>query len=163
MVPVHQRIVEADAHALGAGGIDVLLDEVAAGALFGRAVIGEFGIEVAEALVVLGGHHHVFLAGSLGQFGPIASGVRPGLEAFGELFVLGDGNAFVLHDPLVASQDAVQAPVDEHAETGFVPPFHAGLAVGVARGGGKGGCRGGGAGGHEFQIIASRHRDRGCS
>jgi acetyl esterase/lipase len=73
-----------------------------------------------------------FWPACLGEFGPIARGVGLGLEAFGELLVLGDGDAFVLHHPLVAPEHAVEAPVDEHAEAGFVPPLHAGFAVGVA-------------------------------
>ena len=106
-----------------------------------------------------------FWPACFGEFGPIARGVRLGLEALGQLLVLGDRNAFVLHDPLVAAENAVEAPVDEHAEAGFVPPFHAVLAVGVAAGGEEsaGSCRGRGAGGHELQIIASRHDDLRCS
>ena len=41
MMPVHQRIVEAHAQALGARGLDVLLHQVAARALLGRAIVCE--------------------------------------------------------------------------------------------------------------------------
>ena len=61
-----------------------------------------------------------------------------GLNVLGELLVFGHRDAFVFHDPLVAAQHAVEAPVDEHAEAGFMPPLHAAFAVGVASGGGGG-------------------------
>ncbi len=71
VVPVHERVVEADAEAFGAGGIDKLADQVAAGTLLGGAVVGELGIPMAKALVMLGGHHHVLLAGRAWQALPI--------------------------------------------------------------------------------------------
>jgi hypothetical protein len=145
MVPVHQGVVEAHAKTFGADGFDVFLHQVAAGTLLGRAVIGQLGVEVAEAFMVLGGHHHVFLPGDFGQLGPIARGVGFGLEELGLLFVFRHRNAFLFHRPFVAAEGAVQAPVDEHAEAGFMPPLHAGLASGIARGGRRG-CAGGWAG-----------------
>ena len=67
-------------------------------------------------------------------------GEAGGVEVFGEGFVVGDGDGEVVHDPLAdvggalavpfARGNGVEAPVDEHAEAGFAPPFHAGVALG---------------------------------
>src|SRR6202042_821305 len=50
----------------------------------------------------------------------------------------------IVHDPLadvggaltmpLAGGDGVEAPVDEHAETGFAPPLHARIALGRSLG-----------------------------
>ena len=121
------------------------MHQIPAAGLFGRAVIGQLGVEETEALVVLGGHDHVLLAGPASELRPVAGGVGARREAFGELFVLRYRNAFVLHHPLVPAHHAVQAPMHEHAESGVVPPFHAtGLIGSVGRGSGGESCRGGG-------------------
>src|SRR6267154_5613347 len=133
MMPIHQRIVKAETQAFRASSFDVFMNEIAAGALLCRAVVGELGVEVAETLVMLGSQHHIFLAGLFGKLGPGASGIWFGLESLGELLVIGDGNAFVLHDPFVTAEHAVQAPMNEHAEARFVPPLHAASAVGILR------------------------------
>ena len=64
MVPVHQRIVEAEAQAFRACCVDVFPHEIATWAALGRTIVREFGIEVTEALVMLGGHHHVLHSGA---------------------------------------------------------------------------------------------------
>ncbi len=135
MVPIHQGIVKAEAQAFRAGGFDVFTNEIAAGSLFWGAVFGQLGVEVAEAFVMLGSHHHVFLPGLFGEPGPSTRGIWFRLEALGELLVFGYGNAFVFHHPFVAAEHAVQAPMDEHAKSRFVPPLHAASPVGVFRGG----------------------------
>src|SRR5713101_6413235 len=109
------------------------MNEVAARALLWRAVVGELGVKVAETFVMLGSQHHIFLAGLFGELGPGPRGIWFGLEALGELLIVGYGNAFVLHHPLVATEHAVQTPMDEHAEARFVPPLHAAGAVGILR------------------------------
>ena len=145
MVPVHERVVEANAQAFGAGGFNEFADQIAAGPLLHGVVVGELGVPVAEALVVLGGHHHVLLAGALGQARPVARGVGLGMEVLGQDLVLRNGNALVLLGPLVLADDAVEPPVDEHAELGLVPPRHARVARGgLLQVGGRGrGLRGG--------------------
>ena len=130
VVPVHERVVEADAEAFGAGGFDELADEVAPGALLHGVVVGELGVPHAEAFVVLGGHHHVLLSGAFGEAGPLAGGVGFRREVLGEDFILRNGNALGFHDPLLVADDAVEAPVDEHAELGFAPPGEAAGAGG---------------------------------
>src|SRR5437868_15155205 len=89
VVPIHQRVVKAEAQALRAGGFDVFMNEIAAGALFCCAVVGELGVKVAETFVMLGSQHHIFLTGLFGKLGPGASGIRLWLEAFGELLIVG--------------------------------------------------------------------------
>src|ERR1700686_4225701 len=101
MVPIPQRIVEALAQSFRARGFDVFAGEVAARTLLWRAVVGELCVEVAKAFVMLGGHHHVFLAGLFGELGPGARGIRFWLEALGELLAFADGNAFAFHYPFV--------------------------------------------------------------
>jgi len=86
---------------------------------------------MAEAFVMLGGHHHVLLTGGLREFGPIAGGKRLGFELFGELLVFLNRKALLFHSPFVASVDAIQAPVDKHPEAGLVPPLHAPGACGI--------------------------------
>src|SRR2546428_1128392 len=83
---------------------------------------------------MLRGHHHVLHAGAPGQLGPRARSIRYRLELRRQLFIFGDGNAFILHHPLVTPERAVEAPVNEHAELRFVPPFHAPLAIFDRRG-----------------------------
>ncbi len=65
---------------------------------------------MAKALVVLGGHHHVLLAGALGQARPVAGGVGLGVEVLGEDFVLRNGDAFDLLGPLVLADHASRGP-----------------------------------------------------
>ena len=130
MMPVHQRVVEADAHPLFAGSFHILPDQVPAGTLFGGTIICGFRIEMAEALVMFGGHHHVAHAGFASDFGPFARRVRLRLELLGEGLVFGNRDAFVFHHPFVAGQKAIKAPMNEHAESGFMPPFHAPNAIG---------------------------------
>src|SRR6267142_4079908 len=133
MMPIHQRIVKAETQAFRASSFDIFMNEVAARALLRRTVIGELGVEVAEAFVMLRSQHHIFLAGLFGELGPRAGGIRLWLEAFGELLIVGYGDGFVFHDPFVTAEHAVQTPMDEHAEARFVPPLHAASAVGILR------------------------------
>ncbi len=89
--------------------------------------------------MVFGGHHHVFLAGLPGQPRPGTRGVGLRRKAVGEELVFRNGDAFLLHGPFMAAQDAVQSPVNEHAEPGVMPPLHAPLTVRVAA---RRGCEG---------------------
>ena len=129
MVPVHQRMIEAHAQSFPAHGLHEFFHQIAAAGLLGRAVVGVLSVEKAETFMVFGGHHHVFLARLFGQPRPGARGIRLGREALRQEFVFGNRDAFLFHGPFVASQFAVQSPVNEHAEARFVPPAHAPLAV----------------------------------
>src|SRR5580704_6281571 len=124
MVPIHQRIVEAHAQPLCAGGVDEFANQISSRPLSRSAVVGELGVEVAETLVMLGGHHHVFLSGTPRQFGPLASGVGAGLKMFCQQLVLRKRNTFHFEGPFMLAHYAVQSPMDENAELGFRPPCH---------------------------------------
>jgi hypothetical protein len=52
MVPVHQRIIKADAQAFSARCLHIFFDEIAARPLFRGAVISQLRIEIAEAFMV---------------------------------------------------------------------------------------------------------------
>src|SRR5438132_14334795 len=64
---VRWRVVEAQRHAAFYAGACQLLDDVLAIGSIGDLVVREGRIEHAEAIVMLGGEHHVLLAGSAGQ------------------------------------------------------------------------------------------------
>src|SRR5258708_39324911 len=96
-----------------------------AGALFWGAVVGEVGVEITKAFVMLRSHHHVFLPCLFGELGPGARGIGLRLETFGEWLVIAYGNGLLFHPPFVAAQHAVAAPVHEHAGSRVLAPFHA--------------------------------------
>jgi len=125
MVPVHEGVIEADFETLSAGGFDELAYEISLRTLLHGVVVSEFGVPHAEAFVVLGGHDHVLLAGTFGESCPLAGGSRFGLKMLREEFILRNGDAFGFHDPLLVADDAVKAPVDEHAELCLLPPSEA--------------------------------------
>ena len=72
VMPVHERVVDADLEAFSAGSFDELADEIALWALLHGVVVGEFGVPHAEAFVVLGSHDHILLSGTFGQACPLA-------------------------------------------------------------------------------------------
>ena len=123
VVPVHQRIIEADLEAELAAGLDVLAHEVPPGAALRGVVVRLPGVPQAEALVVLGGHDHVLHAGLSGEGGPLAGRARLGLPGVGQLLVLVEGDPLAVHHPFVPAELGVQPPMDEHAEAGFLPPL----------------------------------------
>ncbi len=135
------RVVEAELDALLAALFGEFLEWVALEGSGGDDVEGvDLGVEHGEAVVVLGGDDDVLHAGGFGEGDDVVGGEAGGIEVFGEGFVVGDGDGEVVHDPLadvvgalavpLAGGDGVEAPVDEHAEAGFAPPCHAGVALG---------------------------------
>ena len=129
MMPIHQRIIETDAQTFGARGIDILAHQITTGSLLGRTIVGQLRIEIAEAFMMLGRHHHVLHARAFGQLRPRARGVWDGLEIRRQLLVFTDRDAFVFHHPFVTAERAVEAPVNKHAKLRFVPPLHAARAI----------------------------------
>lgn len=67
---------------------------------------------------------HVLHAGSPGQLRPGICIELPCRETLGQRSVLVERNPFVVVDPLAASQQRVQTPMDEHSETCLVKPLH---------------------------------------
>src|SRR5437762_20603 len=129
MVPIHKRVVKADPQALCSCSVHKLADEVATSSLPGCAVVGEFCVEVAETFMLLGRHHHILLPGLLRQSGPVTRGVWLGIEMLRKQFVLRYGYALHFHRPLMSPDYAVESPMDEHAELGFMPPLHPALVL----------------------------------
>src|SRR5262249_22721516 len=134
MVPIHERVVEADAQTLSTRSLDVFLDEIPPRTPFRRAIICRLRIEEAKTLVMLRRHHHVLHPSALRQLGPVAGRIRLGTEELCGLLVLGGWNAFHLHDPFMTSIHAVHTPVNEHSEFCRVPPSHASFAIAIGCG-----------------------------
>src|SRR5215831_15389908 len=129
MMPVHQRVVKADAQPFGSRSFDVLTHQIASGALLGGAVVRQLCVPQTEALMMLGGHHHIFLSGAASQPRPVARGIGFGREVLCQQLILSDGNGFVLHRPLVLANHTVQSPMNEYSEARLMPPLHAACAV----------------------------------
>ena len=80
-----------------------------------------------------------FMPASLASAHPFVGVVLHRVELLRVLAVFGDGDLAVVHDPFAdaadllalvsAGRDGIDAPVDEHAEAGLAPPFHAGVAL----------------------------------
>src|SRR5256884_4759409 len=129
MVPVHQRIIKTDTHALSSSGIQIFTNEIAARSLLWRTILCGSGVEVTKAFMVLRGHDHVTHAGFPRKLGPIARRKRLRLELLGQGSVFRNRDAFILHDPFVPPENAVESPMNEHPETGLVPPLHPADAI----------------------------------
>src|ERR1700674_323068 len=127
MVPVHQRVVEADAQSFCPRGVDEFAYQIASRRLLWRAVVGELRVEITEAFMMVRSHHHVLLSGLLGQSCPVARGVRLRIEMLRQHFVLRDGYALHFHRPLMTAYQAIESPVNEHAEFCFLPPLNSTL------------------------------------
>src|SRR5271165_4607457 len=68
------------------------------------------------------GDDDVAHAGLLGQCDPLRGVELDRVELRGELFVLRAGEVMGLHYPFTVTQQAVDAPVDEHAEARLLEP-----------------------------------------
>ena len=125
MVPVDDRVVEADLQPLGAERVDVFAHDVAPERRVRRLVVGVLRVEEAEALVVLRREDDVFHAGPLRGPRPFARVEALGVEVLEVVPVplLGDlGRAL---EPLVPRRERVEAEVDEHPESVMLPPGEA--------------------------------------
>ena len=131
VVPVDQGEVEAHPQALGPECLYEVPDDIPAQLGVGGLEVGILTVEEAEAVVVLGGQDHVLHAGLLGGLGPGPGVVVPGVELVEVGHVLGFGHLLVTAHPLAPGGDAVQAPVDKHAEPGLAKPLHSCL-IGAA-------------------------------
>ncbi len=163
MMPVGLRIVGAPVDAAAAAGIGEQSDDVLAVGRFraGDLVVGEFRIELAEAVVVLGGEDQVLHAGVFGELHPLVGVELHRVEHAVEVVVdldrhvaglfLRASAAFAAARPAdFGAHDAHRTPVNEHAEAKVFPAFDGGFgrsgvgASGAARG--EGGQRRGGQG-----------------
>jgi len=93
MMPVHDRMIPAHFDPLFAAFIGQLFQNIP---LEGRGIhhiiIGFFGIEQAKTIVMFAGDHDVFHPSILGRLNPIFRIEFYGIEAWGELFILGNRN-----------------------------------------------------------------------
>ena len=116
MMPVDQRVVEADLDPLGPERLDELGHQVPSERGVGDLVVAVRRVPQAESLVVLGGQHGVLHARPPALPGPVGGVEEIGVEVLEVGVVhLGVDALAVLH-PLVAAREGVQAEVDEHAE-----------------------------------------------
>ena len=140
MVPVHDRVIHAEAHALALRGARQRLDNVAViGRRIDHVVVRHLRVEQREPVVVLGRDDDVLHPRILRGAHPFVRIVLHGIEGAHELLVFVHGHLRVAHDPLANARDAlaviaaggdgVRAPVDEHPELGVTPPAHAGVAL----------------------------------
>ena len=88
----------------------------------GGILVGQFRIGVAEALVMLGRHRHVFHPCWLVQPGLFPGNTRPEIELRCQLLVLDNQDGFFLHRPFLPRMLAEKARVDEHPESFCTPP-----------------------------------------
>jgi hypothetical protein len=117
VVPVDQRVVEADAQSRRPARLDERADQVLAVRRTGDRVVRHRRVPPAEALVVLGGEHGVPHPGGTGGPRPGDRVVQVGLEVVEVRLVVLGGQPLVVLDPLVPRGQCVQAEVDEHAES----------------------------------------------
>ena len=70
VMPVHQRIIQANLEALGAAGLDHFAHEVTTRTTLDRVMRRDLGIPQAVAFVMFGGEHQVLHPGGLGHARP---------------------------------------------------------------------------------------------
>ena len=133
VVPVNDGVVEAHFQAAPAAGVHIFANDVPVHGAFG-VVIRQGAVKQAEAFMVLAGEHYILTPRIPGELGPFFRQSFPGLEQ-GQGF-RGVGVRIHFHvflNPFGTSgpafpfpgQSGIQAVVDEHAEFGVPPPFHA--------------------------------------
>ena len=142
MVPIHDGMVPAHLDSLPPAGVGQFLHDVAFKRGRHDVEVGVFGVEQAEAVVVLGGDDDVLGPGILGDPDPLVGIEFHRIELLHKLFVLLQRDLAALANPFgvigpafpLASGHGVDAPVDEHPETGVAPPFHPLVAFGLGLG-----------------------------
>ena len=125
VVPVQQRVVEADLQTLGPERLDPRPDQVPPGRRAGRLVIGQRRVPEAETFVMLGGQDRVAHARLPGQPGPSARVIQVGIEVLEVALVGRIVQALTLLHPLVAAGDGIEPPVNEQAEPCLAHPLQA--------------------------------------
>ena len=131
MMPVHIRVVDAQLQSLLAALTRQFFQRIAMpGTRLHDAVVGQFGVEQAEAVVVLGREDHVLHPGSLRKLCPCTREARLRFELPGKLLVLLKRNCLCLHCPFMTAVLAVGTEMNEHSELCRVPPLHAAELIG---------------------------------
>ncbi len=124
VVPVEQRVIQADADALGAERIEEFPHDVAPERRIRRFPVRQLRVEQAEAVVVLRRQHGVLHAGLLREARPCAGVEIRRVEFVEERRVLRFGDLLHRAHPLAAGRNRIQPPVDEHAEPVVPEPLH---------------------------------------
>jgi len=122
VVPVQQGVIEPHLDPLRPEGVEIFPHQIPAAGGH-RRVIGQFRVEQAEAVVVLGGEHGILHSGPFGGFGPFFRVVFRRVKGVEVGLVLFVGHPLVLLDPFPPGGDGVQPPVDEHSEPGPREPI----------------------------------------
>ena len=149
VMPIHDRVVHAEAQTLSVSGVGERLEGVAVEwRRIDHIVLRDLRVEEREAIVMLGRDDDVFHPRVLRDAHPFVRVVLHRIEGADELLVFRHGYFRSAHDPLadaghaLAAKDTgwlrVGAPVYEHPELGVAPPRH----TRVALGGGLSGCYG---------------------
>ena len=125
MVPVDKRIIEANPDTLGTESLYERTDEVFAIRRVRYLEIGVLGVPHAEAFVVFCGDNHILYAGRLCISRPLLGVVQVGIKVLEIAVVIFVAYSLILLYPLVPCGQAVQPPMDEHAEPVVRPPGHA--------------------------------------
>src|SRR3954468_13449097 len=91
-------------------------------------------MEHGEAVVMLGGDHHVLLSGGFSGANPALGIEIDWVKLLRKLFIFRYGNFRAVHDPLAdarnlaafpfARRDRVEPPVNEHPEARIAKPRH---------------------------------------
>ena len=141
MVPVEQRIIEEELDILIATRIRQRLQRVLAiGRGVDDVVVGQLGVEHAEAVVVLARDGDVPRPADLASLTQASASNLVGLKRGGSLAYSRIGQLVVVHHPLALAQQGVDAPVDEEAELGILEPLpsrRVALGPGIRGGGGS--------------------------
>ena len=131
IMPVQMRVVEEQFQPLFAALFGQRQEDVFA---VGRGIhdvpLVPLRAEHGETVVVLAGDGDVAHARGFRKRHPLRRVVLDGVELRRQLLIFGDGHTGVVHDPLALTEDAVDAPVDEHAELGVLKPAPRGEVLG---------------------------------
>ena len=122
MVPVHDRIVKAQTQPLAMTLVGDLPDRIAAEGRALDAVVGELRVKQAEAVVMLGGDHQVFLSGLFDQCHPTAGVEMLRIELPHEFVVFLQRNLARVAHPLAAADERVEAPMNDRSEAVVAKP-----------------------------------------
>ena len=88
-----------------ASGFGVFSKLIAARGLFRSAVVCVLGTEITQAIVMLGGHYHIFLTCLFRESGPGPGGIGSRIELLGEQRIFADWDSFIFHHPFVTASD----------------------------------------------------------
>jgi len=129
IVPVELGVIEEELHALAMAFVGEHFERIF---LVRRArddiPVGHFRVEHREAVVVARGDSDVFHSGGFGQGNPFVGIELFGIEEHREAIVLFQRDLAVVEHPFAVAENAVHAPMDEHAES-HVLEVAAGLKI----------------------------------